>query len=65
MGGAVGKADGIEVGTADQAAWDEAVSRLPKGGAAPVKRAPNPLAALSLHACRLLPADEKNRDPSA
>ena len=61
----MGKAEGIEVSTADPAAWEEAVSRVLKGGAAPVKRAPNPLAALCLHARRLLPADEKNRDQSA
>jgi len=58
----VGRADGIEVAPVDAAAWDEAMSRF---GQRPSNSAPkkaNPLAGLSLHARRLLPPDDKNRD---
>ena len=59
----MGKPDGIEVGTADSAAWAEAMSRF--GNIRPPAPAPkkaNPLASLSLHARRLLPPEQDKRD---
>jgi len=62
----VGKPDGMEVGTADSAAWEEAMSRfgnIPPPAPAPKKA--NPLASLSLHARRLLPPEQERRDTPA
>jgi len=62
----MGRADGIEVAPADNAAWEEAMSRFGQGGSNSVPKRANPLAGLSLHARRLLPPeDEKCISPSA
>jgi len=58
----MGKANGIEVATADKAAWDEAMSSFGLRRSSNVPKKTNPLVSLSLHARRLLPLDEKNRD---
>ena len=55
----MGKPDGIEVGTADNAAWEEAMSRFGNSRPAPAPKKQNPLASLSLHERRLLPPDDK------
>jgi len=59
----VGRAEGIEVGTSDKAAWDEAMSRFGQLRNAVPKKT-TPIASLSLHAQRLLPPDDKGRQSS-
>ena len=54
----MGKAEGIEVGMSDKAAWDEAMSRFGQSRKA-VPKKPSSVASLSLHAQRLLPPDDK------
>jgi len=58
----MGKADGIEVGTVDEKAWEEAMSCFGPVRSTPTPKKSNPLASLSLHARRLLPPDDKSRN---
>jgi hypothetical protein len=60
----MGKADGLEAALADKAAWDEAMASFGQRRSSSIPKKPNPLAALSLHARRLLPPDDKSRDAS-
>ena len=62
---AMGKAEGMEVTIADNAAWDEAMSLFKQGRTGGVQKKTTPSAVLSLHARRQLPPEDENRKSPA
>ena len=57
----MGTADGIEVSTADTAAWEEAVSRFLQHQVVGISKKSGPLASLSVHARRLLAPEDASQ----